>query len=426
MRIGPARRISGIAVAVLCVAAVGFASSPARAAKASPATLFAGDAVPTTAAVDDPGPVEVGVRFTPVVTGKVTGIRFYQGEGNTGPHTGSIWSEGGSLRARVTFPASTTVGWQTESFSPAVPVTAGTTYVASYFAPHGHYAADQHFFDSKLTSGPLSAPAKNNGVFRYGSASGFPNGSFNATNYWVDPLFEPAGAAPSTYSFFTTADKPDTENWNDPSDVEVGVKFSSDVEGTVTALRFYKGTQNTGEHTGSLCTADGTQVATATFAGESKTGWQTVTFNPPVAIKAGRAYLASYHTSVGFYSVSTDVFANFGPDSGPLHVPAGGSAFHLGAGFPDRGSSHNYWVDIVFKPTPVASPSPSTPAPSTSATGPAASPGTGSGGTGGGSGTLPITGTNVAFVVAGGLLLVGVGVVLFVGYRRRRPVKFVA
>jgi LPXTG-motif cell wall-anchored protein len=39
---------------------------------------------------------------------------------------------------------------------------------------------------------------------------------------------------------------------------------------------------------------------------------------------------------------------------------------------------------------------------------------------------LPITGTNVAFVVAGGLLLVGVGVVLFVRYRRRRPVKFVA
>jgi LPXTG-motif cell wall-anchored protein len=32
---------------------------------------------------------------------------------------------------------------------------------------------------------------------------------------------------------------------------------------------------------------------------------------------------------------------------------------------------------------------------------------------GGGGGTLPITGTNVTFVVAGGLLLVGVGVVLF-------------
>lgn len=124
------------------------------------------------------------------------------------------------------------------------------------------------------------------------------------------------------------------------------------------------------------------------------------------------------------------VFANFGPDSGPLHVPAGGGAFHPGAGFPDQASNDNYWVDIVFKPPPVASPSPSTPAPSASASGPTASPSTGTGGAGGGSGSgggsLPITGTNVVFVAAGGFLLLGVGVVLFVGYRRRRPVKFVA
>jgi LPXTG-motif cell wall-anchored protein len=45
---------------------------------------------------------------------------------------------------------------------------------------------------------------------------------------------------------------------------------------------------------------------------------------------------------------------------------------------------------------------------------------------GGGSGSLPITGTNVGLVAAAGLLLTGVGVVLFVGYWRRRPVKFVA
>lgn len=426
MRIGSARRISGIAAVALCVAAVGLASSPARAANPpGGAGLFAADAKPTNAAVDDGGAVELGVRFTPAVNGTVTGIRFYQGEGNTGEHFGSLWSEGGSLRARVKFTDSSTVGWQTASFTPAVQVTAGTTYVASYFAPHGHYAADLNFFANKLTNGPLSAPAKNNGLFRYGSESAYPTSSSKATNYWVDPLFVPDTGTPDTYSFFTVADKPDNENWNDSSDIELGVKFSSDVDGTVTALRFYKGSQNTGEHTGSLWTEDGKQVATATFAGETGSGWQTVTFKPPVAITAGKTYIASYHTSTGFYSVNLDVFANFGPDSGPLHVPAVGSGFHLGAGFPSRASDHNYWVDIVFKPAPVASPSPSTPAPSASATGPAASPSTG-GGTGGGSGSLPITGTNVAFLAVGGLLLLGVGVVLFVGYRRRHPVKFVA
>jgi LPXTG-motif cell wall-anchored protein len=425
MRIGSARRISGIATAALCVAAVSLAAQPAHAAKEPAAGLFAANAVPATAAAADASAVELGVRFTPAVNGKVTGIRFYQGEGNTGPHTGSLWSEGGSLRGRVTFKDSSTVGWKTASFASPVQVTAGTTYIASYFAPHGHYAADQHFFDKKLTSGPLSAPAKNNGVFRYGNESAYPATSFNATNYWVDPLFVPGNGTPATYSFFTVVDKPDNESWNDRVDIEVGVKFSSDVDGTVSALRFYKGAQNTGEHTGSLWTADGKQVATATFASGNGAGWQTVAVKPPVAITAGQTYVASYHTSTGFYSVNPDVFANFGPDSGPLHVPAGGGAFHLGAGFPDQASNHNYWVDIVFKPAPVASPSPSTPAPSASASGPAASPSTG-GGAGGGSGSLPITGTNVAFVTAGGLLLLGVGVVLFVGYRRRRPVKFVA
>jgi hypothetical protein len=33
-----------------------------------------------------------------------------------------------------------------------------------------------------------SATAGGNGVYRYG-ASGFPDSSFNATNYWVDVIF---------------------------------------------------------------------------------------------------------------------------------------------------------------------------------------------------------------------------------------------
>jgi hypothetical protein len=30
-----------------------------------------------------------------------------------------------------------------------------------------------------------------NGVYSYGSSSGFPSSSYNATNYWVDVLFNP-------------------------------------------------------------------------------------------------------------------------------------------------------------------------------------------------------------------------------------------
>ena len=39
--------------------------------------------------------------------------------------------------------------------------------------------------------------------------------------------------------------------------------------GTITGVRFYKESDNTGTHTGSLWTAGGTLLATGTFSGES-------------------------------------------------------------------------------------------------------------------------------------------------------------
>ena len=68
---------------------------------------------------------------------------------------------------------------------------------------------------------------------------------------------------------------------NDPSPVELGVKFRSDVDRLRHRVRFYKGAGNTGTHVGHLWTATGTLLATATFAGETATGWQHV--DVPVA-----------------------------------------------------------------------------------------------------------------------------------------------
>ena len=46
------------------------------------------------------------------------------------------------LLATGTFTGETASGWQTLQFASPVAVTADTTYVASYFAPNGHYSAD--------------------------------------------------------------------------------------------------------------------------------------------------------------------------------------------------------------------------------------------------------------------------------------------
>ena len=81
-------------------------------------------------------------------------------------------------------------------------VSAGTTYIASYYAPSGHYAGDGGYFATTgWTNGPLSAPASvagaGNGVYRYGSTSGFPNDTWGSANYWVDVVFARDTTAPS-------------------------------------------------------------------------------------------------------------------------------------------------------------------------------------------------------------------------------------
>ncbi len=141
------------------------------------------------------------------------------------------------------------------------------------------------------------------------------------------------------------------------SSVEVGVQFRSDVNGYITGVRFYKSAANTGSHVGNLWTSGGTQLATATFTGESASGWQQVNFSAPVAVTAGTVYVASYHTSTGHYAYDTNSFTNQGVDNSPLHAvqntpstPNGVFAYGLGS-FPNgTWNSTNYWVDVVFLP----------------------------------------------------------------------------
>ena len=154
-------------------------------------TIF-DNATPQTVDSGDTSGITVGVKFTTSVSGSVTGVRFYKAQANTGTHIGSLWTTSGTLLASATFTNETASGWQQVTFSKPVAVTAGTTYVASYFAPNGHYSATSNGLSSAVSNPPLAAVASStspNGVYTYGSLSAFPNASFNSTNYWVDVLF---------------------------------------------------------------------------------------------------------------------------------------------------------------------------------------------------------------------------------------------
>src|SRR4029077_9983707 len=97
-------------------------------------------------------------------------------------------------------------------------------------------------------------------------------------------------------------------------------KFRSDINGFVTAVRFFKGAANTGAHVGHLWSATGVLLAEATFTNESVSGWQEVTLTPPVAITANTTYIASYHADSGFFAIDTGFFSAMGVDSPPLHA----------------------------------------------------------------------------------------------------------
>ncbi len=414
--------------------------------------IFSADATPTSVNSNDNAPVELGMRFTTSQNGTINGIRFYKGPQNTGSHTGRLWTSTGTLLGTLTFTSETASGWQTAAFTDPISVTAGSSYVVSYHT-NGFYSADGGYFANPVSSSALRAHGNaegGNGLFSYGSAGVMPTSSYNATNYWVDVIFDPGpnlapsavadsgisgqqdmvlhlaaasllendtdpngdaldvtgvsaaqngtvsfdplansvtftptsgyvGPAGFTYAIsdgrggtstaavalsivsppqgqrlFSASEAPTNITVNDPNSVELGMKFSAATDGAVTGMRFYKGPQNVGTHTGSLWTSTGQLLATATFTNETASGWQSVGFATPVEITAGTTYVVSYHSN-GHYSADGNYFTSTvtnGPLSAPSSAASGGNgvyAYGSASAFPTSSyNASNYWVDVIF------------------------------------------------------------------------------
>jgi hypothetical protein len=165
-------------------------------AASSSYSIWSGTTVPGLADVGPDDPVELGVKFRADSSGHITGVRFYKASGNTGSHVANLWTSTGTLLSTATFTNESTFGWQQVNFATPVAVTANTVYVASYHTNVGHYSSDMNYFASKgVDAPPLHALANGvsglNGIFAYGSTSSFPNQGWNASNYWVDVVFQP-------------------------------------------------------------------------------------------------------------------------------------------------------------------------------------------------------------------------------------------
>jgi sulfur relay (sulfurtransferase) complex TusBCD TusD component (DsrE family) len=214
----------------------------------------------------------------------------------------------------------------------------GTTLLAE------NASAPYSFVCTNVSAGSYSLSAK--AVYDSGSTAICTPVNVTCVNASAVTTIWPATAVPGTVD-----DGPD-------SAVELGVKFRSDVAGSITGIRFYKATANTGTHLGHLWSSTGTLLASATFAGESASGWQQVNFASPVTIAANTVYVASYHVNSGHYSADLSYFTSKGVDNPPLHALTNGvsganSVYAYGASsaFPNQTwNAANYWVDVVFSP----------------------------------------------------------------------------
>ncbi|GAA4229780.1 hypothetical protein FHR32_000060 [Streptosporangium album] len=316
-------------------------------------SLWDNTAIPAVQSYPDPQASTAGVKFKATTAGTINGIRFYKGAQNTGTHTASLWTSSGQLLASATFTNETASGWQQANFPTPVNIAANTTYLASYHSTSGYYSVTRPYFTTQYTNGLLIALANGaeggNGVYKYNATNTFPTSGYQASNYWVDVMFTPSNSLWDNTAVPAVQSQPDFQ----PS--TAGVKFKATTAGTINGIRFYKGAQNTGTHTASLWTSSGQLLASATFTNETASGWQQANFPTPVNIAANTTYLASYHSTSGYYSVTKSYFTTQ-YTNGPLTALANGAeggngVYTYGATntFPTSGyQASNYWIDVIF------------------------------------------------------------------------------
>ena len=342
-----------------------------------PCTIWAATATP--AGTDpDTSAVELGVKFRAATDGFVTGIRYYKPTQTSGVHVGSLWSSTGTRLGQVTFTNETASGWQQATFASPIAVTAGTTYVASYFTPSRYAVSSGYFASAATTRGPLTALQNGtdggNGLFRYTStASTFPDQTFGSENYWVDVVFE---------------DGPDstrpTVTARTPAPGATGVGVGSDVTAT-----FSEPVQQS--TLGLELRGPGGTLVTGTTSYDAAT--RTAVLDPAAALAASTTYTA---TVTGVRDIAGNLidpvswtFATDTPDTTKptltARVPAPGAGtvstavsptatFSEGVQRPRSPSScvhrAEHWSRLRRRTTPPPAPRPSTRAPPWSPTRP--------------------------------------------------------
>ncbi|UUT34487.1 DUF4082 domain-containing protein [Microbacterium elymi] len=135
----------------------------------------------------------------------------------------------------------------------------------------------------------------------------------------------------------------------DRSAVELGVAFSPQHNGDVTALQYYQSPARSGVTSATLWSSDGGVLARVNVGPNGTAGWHTLPLDDHIRLRAGEQYVVSYHASRGAYSVTENDLTSSRKQNGFV-LRANAGVYQYGqSAFPRhtyKGS--NYLVDVVF------------------------------------------------------------------------------
>ncbi len=185
------------------------------------------------------------------------------------------------------------------------------------------------------------------------------------------PVAVPTGGSAKAVGVHSSKAKPKTKAVSSKRSVNLGVRFTTSSDGTVTALQFYRSKKQKKAYVASLWGPDGKLLARATFSKSTKVGWQTVSLSEPVAVQKGKTYTASYLASDGRFAATRGYYAKKRTSSGITVAKKGGVFTNSKKSKrPKKKTTSSYLVDVVFTPntgadvSPPAKPSPA-PSPTT-------------------------------------------------------------